>query len=711
MLLPLPRLVLAFVAGIVLKLVTGISVPEAGFYLVYGLLAIAALCLRKYFKRFQWRWIFGVFTMLFLATAGFQLCQNRHGLGRNDHFSVFDGVDGVLVLSLREPVSEKPNSFQAICRVKEFHSEDTIAMVSGNLMVYLAKDTHAGELRYGDVILLENRYEEVRPPMNPGQFDYRRFLSLRNIFHSTYRAADEWHPAQANQGSRLISFALSLREKALDAFSRSQLEGRELAVVSALFLGYREYLTEDLQREFAGAGAMHILCVSGLHVGIIYLVLKTMLGFLGRSGTASLIRTLLVVAFIWMYAVVTGFSPSVLRASTMFTFVAAGQGFRRQTSIYNSLSASALVLLVTDPFLISRIGFQLSYLAVFSIVTLQPRMYDLIPRKNFLLKKVWALLTVSFTAQLATGPLALFYFNQFPNYFLLTNILVVPLASLIIYAAMLCLALSFWTPAASTSGELLSFLLRILNAAVRFVEGLPYSTWSDVFISLPETLLVFLILCSATGYFILRRRKALLWSLVFVCGLSASAGWRAIRQQNSAGFAVYHLNRATAADFFSPGAMASLCCSSGGEDSPADLQAGSHRIRMGRKKNRAILPENDKDGFWGKFLFRQGPFIEFHGLRFLWLTPDVPLKPQAWPADYLLVSRGAHSDPGEWLRNVQPERVIIDGSNTFWQTNRWVEACKAKGIDYWVTREHGAYVRTLSMRHPPASKLKARQGK
>lgn len=704
MLLPLPRLVLALAAGMVLRLVTGISLPEAFFYLIYGLLAIAALGVRRYCNRFPGRWIFGLFAMLFLATAGFQLCQDHHGLERDDHFSVFNGVDGVLVLSLREPVSEKPNSFQAICRVQEFHSEDTMAVVSGNLMVYLAKDTLAGDLRYGDVILLENRYEEVRPPMNPGQFDYRRFLSLRNIFHSTYRASGEWHPGQANQGSRLISFALSLREKALGAFSRSQLEGRELAVVSALFLGYREYLTEDLQREFAGAGAMHILCVSGLHVGIIYLVLKAMLGFLGRSGTASLIRTLLVVTFIWTYAAVTGFSPSVLRASTMFTFVAVGQGFRRRTSIYNSLSASALVLLVTEPYLISRIGFQLSYLAVFSIVTLQPRLYALLPLKNFLLRKIWALLTVSFAAQLATGPLALFYFNQFPNYFLLTNILVVPLASLIIYAAILCLALSFWAPAAAISGELLSFLLRILNAAVRFVEGLPYSTWSDVFISLPETLMVFLVLCSAACYFVLHWRKALLWSLVFVCGLSASAGWRAIRQQNSAGFAVYHLNRATAADFFSPGAMASLCCSSGGENSPADLQAGSHRIRMGMKKDRAILPENDNDGFRGKFLFRQGPFIEFHGLRFLWLTPDIPLNPGVWPADYLLVSRGAHSDPGEWLRKVQPERVIIDGSNSFWQTNTWVEACKAKGIDYWLTREHGAYVRTLPMRRKTTGK-------
>jgi competence protein ComEC len=696
LLLPLPRLVLALVTGILVRLVTGISLPGAFFFLVYGLTVLAGLVLRRYSNaRYAGRWFFGALAGLFLVTAGFQLCQDRHGLGREDHFSVHEGRSGLLVLRLREPVSEKANSFQAICQAMAFHTEDTIVGVSGKLMVYLAKDTLAGALGYGDVILLENRFEEVSPPMNPGQFDYKRFLSLGNIFHSAYRATGEWYPAKARRGSRLMSFALSLREKALAALSRSQLEERELAVVSALFLGYREYLTEDLQREFAGAGAMHVLCVSGLHVGIIYLVLKAMLGFLGPAGAGYLVRTLLVVAFIWLYAAVTGFSPSVLRASTMFTFVAVGQGFRRRTHIYNSLSASALVLLVIDPNLISRIGFQLSYLAVFSIVTLQPRLFALLPLKNPLLKKAWALATVSIAAQLATGPLALFYFNQFPNYFLLTNILVVPLATLIIYVAMAFLALSFWAPAAMASGALLSILLRTLNASVGFVEGLPYATWSNVFISLPEVLVVYLALGCAACYFILHRRNAIVCCLVLLSALSASTGWRAIHLQQHARFVVYHVNRATLVDFFSPGEMVSLSCPRAAVYALSDYQAGRHRIRMGRRKTQALEMEGKNDAFFGRTLLRQGPFLEFHGLRFVLLTPGNPMIPKAWPADYLLVSQGVRSDIRSWLSKVQPQRVIIDASNTLWQENAWVEACREEGFDYWVIREQGAYVRNI----------------
>jgi competence protein ComEC len=441
--IPLVRLVAPLLLGIIAWLVAGFLFPPELFFAVYASGLLLWFGLRHLFlANMARRWVFGAIIHALLFVAGYHHAQNHYQVVRPDHFSHWHEQDGVLLLRVTEPVSEKANSYQVIGKVERIIAGSARHKVRGKLMVYLQKDSLASSVRYGDLLLLENQFQEVRPPQNPGEFNYRGFLARSNIYHQTYRRSGQWHPTGENRGNRVVASALQMREAALHNLEANHLSGREFAVVSALLLGFREYLDEDLQREFAGAGAMHILCVSGLHVGIIFLVLKTIFGFLARVRYGIFLRTFLIIALIWFYAAITGFSPSVMRASTMFSFVALGQSFRRSTNIYNTLAGSALVLVLIDPYIISRIGFQLSYLAVISIVTLQPWLYKKLYFKNYLLDKAWAIITVSIAAQLATGPLALFYFNQFPNYFLLTNLVVIPLASFIIYSALLTLFLT-----------------------------------------------------------------------------------------------------------------------------------------------------------------------------------------------------------------------------------------------------------------------------
>jgi competence protein ComEC len=690
-LLPLPRLVLAFAMGIVLWIYAWKPLPVLVFVLLYGLGVAGLLCLRGSGRHVR-KHAEGLIIVLFLVTAGYHLGQQRDQLLRDDHFSRSAGLPGFLVLRVSEPVSEKTNSFQAICRVEAIVTESGSNPLSGKIIVYLEKDSLAVRLSYGDIILLENRYDAVSPPRNPGQFDFRRFLKLRNIHHSTYRASGDWYLTGDNRGFRLIRLSLDMRERALEIFARSGLADRDLAVLSALFLGYREYLTEDLQREFAGAGAMHILCVSGLHVGILFLVLKSLFSFLGRKAFGNILRTCLVLVFIWFYAAITGFSPSVLRSATMFSFVLFGQGFQRRTHIYNTLSTSALLLLFMDPYMISRIGFQLSYLAVLSIVTLQPHMYALLRSENFLLRKSWALITVSIAAQLATGPLALYYFNQFPNFFLLTNLLAIPLATLVIYSAILCLACAVWAPASAVSGAVLSVILSALNGVVQFVEGLPYSTWSDAYISLPQTLLVFVVLFNGACYFLLKKREAVLWALSGIMILSASAGLRQVQNHRQAAFVVYDVNRAFLADFFSTDGLISLGCRSGADPDPAGRQAAPFRIRMGKRENTTLVMGEDMRHRGGAF-FMEGPLILYEDLHVLLVNSENPPHLPGLKVDYLLVTGNRAADPQTWLREIAPLKVIVSSASTNWQTRRWAEACEASGTACWVVRERGAYLR------------------
>jgi competence protein ComEC len=697
--IPLARLVVPFTAGIIAYLLARHHFALAFFLSFYLLLGLAWFAGKKYFLgHYARRWIFGTWAALLLLVAGYHIAQNHHQLSRKDHFSHFQEKGGYLLLKVKEPVSEKTNSYQVITRVKKVISEDEELIVNGRLMVYLQKDSLAASVRYGDYLLIENNFQEVGDPKNPGEFNYRRFLSFSNIFHQAYRASGQWQPTGQNRGFFLIRWSLAMRHQALKTFEEHHLSGREFAVVSALLLGFREYLDEDLRREFAGAGAMHILCVSGLHVGIIFMVLKIMLSFLNKIPRGRIIQTVLVILLIWFYAAITGFSPSVLRASTMFSFVALGQSFRRTTSIYNTLAASAFLLMIIDPYIITRIGFQLSYLAVISIVALQPFFYKQLVFKNYLLDKAWAILTVSLAAQLATGPLSLFYFHQFPNYFLLTNLIVIPLASLIIYSALATLVLTPIPIVGMIAGKVLFGFVYALHQSVKFIEGLPYSTSSNVFVTLPETLGVFVMLVLLSLFLMQQRPKALRLALgVFLLvGISISA--RSIQNFQNEKLVVYHVNNACAVDFVSGRQSVFLLCETLQEDPrKIDFHIKENRVRQGIRSAVPVTLSLDEDSLNNGNWYRRGPFVRFGQLT-LFILDQSPLQeiPEpGMPIHYLIVSQNSRVNPHHALEALQPQKVIVDASNTFWNTRRWEEACQEAGVEVWPVRTKGAYVAAM----------------
>ncbi|MFO8068205.1 MAG: ComEC/Rec2 family competence protein, partial [Bacteroidales bacterium] len=464
--IPLVRIAIPFIAGILLSITTGLKINGPVFYSTSLSLLLLLFLINKYATDYKYKNLYGIALCVLLLLLGMKICQQYNQLENPNHFSYYGNRDDYALLQLTSPVSEKPNSFQLKAKVTSIANDSMCNSVSGNIIIYLEKCPDAEKLKYGDIIITKNDFQETRPPSNPNEFNYKRFLAYSNIHHQAYRRSDDWQFTGKNSGNHFIKATHKLRDKSLEILKSNNISGKEYAVASALVLGYREYLDDELRQGFAGAGAMHVLCVSGLHVGIIFLILNTVFGFLTKIKRGEIIKALIIILIIWLYAAITGFSPSVQRASTMFTFMAIGSSIKRKTNIYNTLAASALFLLIINPYLITKIGFQLSYLAVIGIVALQPAFYKHIIFKNKILDKAWAIITVSVAAQLATGPLGIYYFNQFPNYFILTNLAVIPLASLIIYAALFVIILSPIHILASLFGRILSFCVKILNYIV-----------------------------------------------------------------------------------------------------------------------------------------------------------------------------------------------------------------------------------------------------
>ena len=697
--IPMVRLIIPVITGVLLFSITGyylnIWVIVSTGTLLIGISVLIAL---RYQDKYHLRWIFGVNVMLMLLLASYLLAQYRFQIQHPDHFSHYIQKDKLLRLKIIEPVSEKANSYQIVARVTHLVGDQQLRRVKGKIMLYLEKDSLAQSLQYGNILFIENNYQEIAPPKNPDAFNYKRFLANQNIFHQGYRRSGQWQRTSDNEGNPVIKKAHQLREIALHTLESHHISGKEFSVVSALLLGYREYLDEDLQREFAGAGAMHILCVSGLHVGIIFLALKIILSFLHRFPKGYYLKTILIILLIWFYAAITGFSPSVMRASTMFSFVAIGQSFNRSTNIYNTLAASALILIIIDPLIINRIGFQLSYLAVISIVALQPIFYRQLYFSNIILNKAWGILTVSLAAQLATGPLALYYFNQFPNYFLLTNLLVIPLAGLIINTGLFFFIVSPFNILSSVLGKLLSWLVYALHSSVRFVEGLPLSTTQNVYITFPETILILLILTTISIFFINYARNMLLVCLTMTLLLIASVAHRTIQNSSQSKIVVYHVPNATAMDIIDGKSCYFIGCDQALQNPEIiNFNLREHRIKSGIAGNATQninLLKTDNKLIYSSLMI-SGRFMQFQNQTMKLLDNNTVISEDLQLLDTLdlIILRKNNKHTLESILQTYPSRtVVIDSSNSYWKAKNWLDECDSLQLNCWSVRHHGAYI-------------------
>ncbi len=268
----------------------------------------------------------------------------------------------------------------------------------------------------------------------------------------------------------------------LDIYTKLGIDGDEFGMLSALTLGYKDALAPELRESFSTTGAMHVLAVSGLHVGIIFVVFGFLFSFMDRWRLGKRLKPIVIIFLLWCYAFITGLSPSVLRSSVMFSCMVLSGVFGRKSNTYNNIFLSAFFLLFFNPNLLFDIGFQLSYSAVLAIVYFQPKIAGLIYVKNRWLRWAWELAAVSLAAQLGTAPFSVFYFHQFPNYFLLSNFVVIPAATLILYAAV---ALFVFSPVPYVNvavAFVLKWILKIMYACIVWIEHLPYSlsiVWID----------------------------------------------------------------------------------------------------------------------------------------------------------------------------------------------------------------------------------------
>lgn len=465
----------------------------------------------------------GLFCHMLMLLTGL-LSSTLYDQRNNTDYYVIKNITYLKITISEEPVDRQniilftANVTKCVCKNQpQQQSKATnhiFKVASGRMKVSLLKNTHFPiTLQYGDELVIPANFIEVPSPLNPSEFDYKKWLATQNIYHQTILKQEEIIKIKSHQGNWLRSRAISLRTEQIKIFRRIIKDDDAFAVATTLILGYRADLSPEILDIYSKTGTIHALSVSGMHVALLYMVLNYMLWFLDRKRGARLIKTLLVLSALWFYTLLTGFSPSALRACMMISVYIMAKLFNRNTNSYNVIAFTAFCLLLYQPFLIWDVGFQLSFIAVLGLIYFQPKIQNCLPLKRPWLANLWSIIAMSLSAQLATFPLSVYYFHQFPVYFLLSNLFLTLPATLIMYTGLIVLTLRF-----EALGPLFEWLITFTNAGLNRIADLPFSGITAIWMSRLEifllslTLLLLIMACE-------RRKKALLLTsmLLLLC--------------------------------------------------------------------------------------------------------------------------------------------------------------------------------------------------
>ncbi|MGE3825878.1 MAG: ComEC/Rec2 family competence protein, partial [Bacteroidia bacterium] len=596
------------------------------------------------------------------------------------------------VIQAIKNVVEKNKSFKLESEFLNLFEKGKEKNINGKIILYLEKDSVSAAIKYGDILLVNAALQQVRETQNPAQFNYKQFLLFHQITRQAYISSESFSFTGINKGNIALKRIYNFRDYLLSILQKHGLEGREFAVGAALILGYTDELDPEIMRAYAGSGALHVLSVSGLHVGIMYVVVAWLLSGLDKFKRGNIIKAILLIVFLAFYAMITGLSPSVLRASVMFGFIVIAKAFNYHTNIYNTLAVSAISLLVYDPYLVMQVGFQLSYLAVIGIVAFQPLLIDLWEPKTKLMSWIWEITCVSIAAQIATAPLGFLYFHQFPVYFMISNLVVIPLSTGILYMGLATLLSAFIPQLCDYFTLILKWMIIVLNKSVEITEALPYSILGGIDISVTETWMLYFIVVSFFVFITQRNMRGLYVSLIALLIISVTQFIETIEQNSQQKFIVYNVAESSAYDviqgtqnyFYAPSSLIN--------DKDKMLFNIEHNWWKNGVNRQQIIPLDSINFRNGIFYFSSG---EKNILAINNFFDSKISYTKKLNSDIVILSKNTEIKIEQVIDYFNPELIIFDSSNSYKICKKWAAGCKKSGIKYYDVSQQGAFIAEL----------------
>ena len=696
---PFIRLLLPLMAGIILQWYFQIAVNVIITALVSFSVAFLLFLLLPIALRFKLQAVQGFIIQLLFISLGLILTQQQDISKDRKWYGNFYKDGSYLVVRIEEPLVEKAKSYKADGYVESIIENGNAIECKGKLLVYFSKDSTKNDsvtagLKYGDRIIFHKKLQSIKNSGNPGGFNYQRYAAFQGIYHNVYLKENDWVVLKGNNTSgknNFKQFIFSAREYVLLVLQKNISTGKdELGIAEALLIGYTNDLDKDLVQAYSNTGVVHIIAISGMHLALIYVLLVWLFAKIPMINKSKLLQLVLILSCLWLFSILTGASASVLRAAVMFSFIAVGKQFFKQASIYNSLAASAFVLLCYNPYYLWAVGFQLSYLAVLGIVIFQKHLYNCIYIKNKWVDKVWQLIAVSTAAQVLTFPICIYYFHQFPNLFLISNIIAVPLSSLILYAEIVLVAFS-WIPFVGVyMGKLVSGLVWIMNKIILWINDLSFAVWDKIPATVLSTSLLYTIVILFSAWLINKNKKYFQFLLICLFAFILQHtfyAWEFAKQQK---FVVYNVPRQQAIDFVSGHEYKFIGDSILLEDG---LLQNFH-LKPGR-----IAQQLDNRTDVLAAVFKQGMFYQFNSKRIGIITQSISADSlqQKIELDLLVISKNPKLSIAELTNSFNCKQFVFDASNPTWKIEKWIAECKTLKVNFYSIPANGAFIYNVGM--------------
>lgn len=613
----------------------------------------------------------GIVTYLCFFAIGYVSYQMRLPMFQSNHYThiTTSDIPEMLQLKITETLNDDNFNHKYLAEIYEVNGNNS----KGKILVNVSKDSIESRFLVDDLILVYSTISDIPKPLNPHQFDYSKYMKSLGVYGQLHISRKEIIKHQIGAPT-LRGFAQNRRARIIEKLQKTKLETDERAIIQALVLGEKKDIDKNLYEKYAAAGAVHILAVSGLHVSIIYFILSFLLKPLSRFKDGSLIQVISIVLSLWGFALLSGLSPSVTRAVTMFSFFALAEVLNRDTNAINTLFLSYFTLLVINPFLLFQVGFQLSYLAVFFIIWLLPIFQNIGYSKYKVVRKVWTLIAVTICAQIGVLPLSLFYFNQFPGLFLLTNIVILPFLSILMCGGILIVILASFDFLPNWLAESYNYLIEQLNWFINWIATQEHFLLGDIHFSTLKTISAYLTIIAFALYLKKLTYPRLITSLVTIALLISVYIYDENRYSRSQ-LVVFQKNRQTLLAYQN-GKDLSVFKS----DSTENL---SHDYPIKAFKTKQNITSYSEKTLPSVFKYKDKKIL---------IIDSLGVYPKHENIHTIILSNSPKINLNRLIDSINPSQIIADGSNYHSYVDRWEETCKLKKLPFSHTAKQGAFL-------------------
>ena len=615
---------------------------------------------------------FGIVTyacFFFLGAVTYQI--NLPEFQKYDYYQT-DSIgikENILQLKVKEVLKSDTYNAKYIAEIIAINNN----YFNGKILLNIKRDSFEKILNIDDLLLISSKIKKIYSPLNPHQFDFSMYMKsqgIHNQIHSSYQSILN----QSKGKFTLRGQASKIRKHLIKKLKESALTSNEIAIVQALILGQKKDINKQLYTDYAAAGAIHILAVSGLHVGIIYFILIALLRPLKHLFKYELVISIIIVISLWGFAFLTGLSPSVIRAVTMFSFFAFAKAINRDTNTINTLFLSYFTLLIINPLWLFYTGFQLSYLAVLSILWLLPLFNKVYCPENYFARKIWDIFTVTLAAQTGVFPLSIYYFHQFPGLFFMTNLIILPFLGILLGGGIILIILSLFNILPDWFSLSYNFLIKFMNSCIHVIANQKLFLFQNITFSLYKVFASYLLIISIILFWNNQNRKN---TLFFAVGLSILFSVSIFDNYSNSKneLIVFHKNRQSIIGYKN--------------NSILNLYTSDSTLNMGNSY--PIKAYKVAKGITDYSVIKS-PYIFKYNEKLILVIDSLGIYPDSYKIDIILLTYSPKINLNRMLESLQPKMIIADGSNYKSYVKRWKKNCTKKNIAFHFTGTDGAYI-------------------